>query len=128
MLGVNEILGDPESDIACDEDGGAEEDRHVVALIEDIEDFWDERRRSTYPTFAAALQHVLALPAGNIPAESLFSHCDLVNTKRRSRLDDALLSTYATLHYEGFSMVKSLVAEAEAGGGASGVTAAFRRA
>ena len=109
MLGVNEILGEGSDD----EEGGpagsdGDEPAGSDALV-DVQDFWTQERRTRYPTFAAALQHVLALPAGNIAAESLFSHCDLVNTKRRSRQDDSLLSTFATLHYEDYSMVKELV-------------------
>ena len=66
--------------------------------------FWNKSRRLKYPTLAAALPYILPIPATSVACESLFSHVDLVYSKRRQRMHMSALSTLAILHFEQWSL------------------------
>jgi hypothetical protein len=74
-----------------------------------VENFWSKRRRDLLPIMGSTLPYILGRPAGNISAESLFSHADLVLSKRRAKLDGGMLSTLVALHYDGYSVVDQFI-------------------
>jgi hypothetical protein len=87
-----------------------EEDDKGIGNMIAVEDFWTKKRRDLLPIIGSTLPFVLGRPAGNIAAESLFSHADLVLSKRRAKLEGGMLSTLVALHYDEYSVVDQFVA------------------
>jgi hypothetical protein len=92
-----------------DRSAPSEDDDKGLRSLTPVELFWTAERRSLMPIIGTTLPWILGRPAGNIAAESLFSHASLVLSKRRGKLEGGLLSTLVTLHYDGYSVVNHLV-------------------
>ena len=73
------------------------------------EKFWTARMRHRFPTFGAALSHILTFPATSVAVESSHAHANLVLNRRRLNLADDLAETLTILHYDQWNVVDNVV-------------------